>query len=109
MRRALFLVAGLAAISCKNSQGSPGAAPSASSSAAPAPLVVDHGELDTKAPANAPQLAATVIAATVYKLPDLGSRKLGYIRLGGVVTRDAGSVSGKGCKGDWYRIYPMGY
>ncbi|HVJ21613.1 MAG TPA: L,D-transpeptidase [Polyangiaceae bacterium] len=100
------------ASACKNSPGSPGAAPSASSSAAPSPgstIVVDHGELDTKAPDNAPKIAATVIAATVYKLPELGSRKLGYIRLGGAVTRDAEPVSGKGCKGDWYRVYPMGY
>jgi lipoprotein-anchoring transpeptidase ErfK/SrfK len=72
-------------------------------------VVVDHGELDTKAPDNSPKLAATIIAATVYKLPDTGSRRLGYVRLGGVVTRDADPVRGKGCKKDWYRVYPMGY
>jgi lipoprotein-anchoring transpeptidase ErfK/SrfK len=72
-------------------------------------LRVDHGELDTKAPDAAPKLGATVIAATVYKLPDIDSRKLGYIRLGGVVQRDADPVEGKGCKGKWYRVYPMGH
>ncbi len=114
MVRARSLIASVAllfALSCKNSPASSGAAPSASASAAGPgeTLAVDHGELDTKAPDNAPKLASTVIAATVYKLPDLGSRKLGYIRLGGVVTRDPEPVSGKGCKGDWYRIYPMGH
>jgi lipoprotein-anchoring transpeptidase ErfK/SrfK len=72
-------------------------------------VVVDHGELDTKAPDNAPKLAATVIAATVYKLPNVDSRKLGYVRLGGVVKRDDQPVRGSGCKGQWYRVYPMGH
>ena len=70
---------------------------------------MDHGELDTQAPKDSPQLGSLVIAATVYKLPDTGSRKLGYIRLGGTVARDAEPVSGKGCKGKWYRVYPMGH
>ncbi|HEY6557494.1 MAG TPA: L,D-transpeptidase [Polyangiaceae bacterium] len=72
-------------------------------------LHVDHGELDTRAPTDAPRLAATIIATTIYKLPDLNARKLGYLRLGAVVQRDADAVPGKGCKGAWYRIYPMGY
>lgn len=101
---------GLAA-ACKPSARA-GPAPSASTSAEPNPvstLVVEHGELDTKAPDDAPKLGATVIATTVYKLPDIDSRKLGYIRLGGVVKRDADPVAGKGCKGKWYRVYPMGH
>ncbi len=72
-------------------------------------LKVDHGELDTKAPSGAPRLASTVVAATVYKLPNVESRRLGYIRLGGSVERDAEPVKGHGCKGDFYRIYPMGF
>jgi hypothetical protein len=72
-------------------------------------MVVDHGELDTQAPDDAPKLAATLIAATVFKLPDRDSRKLGYIRLGGVVRRDPSPVAGKGCEKEWYRIYPMGH
>ncbi len=54
-------------------------------------------------------MAATVIAATVYKLPNSNARKLGYLRLGAIVQRDADPVPGKGCKGSFYRIYPMGY
>lgn len=72
-------------------------------------LRVDHGELDTKAPTSSPKLAATTIAATVYKLPNRDARRLGYIRLGGIVPRDPSPASGKGCKGEWYRIYPMGF
>lgn len=105
-------------VGCKGKgKDSAGGAPSASAAAAiasaePAPISsikVDHGELDTKAPTNSPKLAATVIAATVYKLANVDSRRLGYIRLGGIVRRDADPVDGKGCKGKWYHVYPMGY
>ena len=97
-------------------KAAPGAAPAASASAgaASAPggsaeIAVDHGELDTQAPKDAPKIAATVIATTVYKLADTGSRRLGYIRLGGVVDRDPEPTRGKGCKGQWFHVFPMGY
>ena len=101
----------LAAAGCK-ARASSGAAASASVSAnvaAPSAPAVDHGELDTQAPKDAARVGSLVIAATVYKLPDVGSRKLGYIRLGGTVPRDPEPVKGRGCKGDWYRVYPMGH
>jgi hypothetical protein len=102
--------AALAFCGCRSSSASrssdAGVAAVASSSA---PMPVDHGELDTKPPDNAPKLASTVIAATVYKLPNIDSRKLGYIRLGGSVKRDPEPVRGVGCKGRWYHVYPMGY
>lgn len=102
---------------CKPKTAGAGAAgsasPSASASAAPAPSNaapgVDHGELDTQAPSDSPKIAATVIATTVYKLPDTASRRLGYLRLGGIVDRDAEPTRGKGCKGQWFHIFPMGY
>lgn len=100
-----------AAPGCKRAGA--GTGPSGSATAAPsnaAPLsTVDHGELDTQTPKDSPQIGSLVIAATVYKLPDVGSRKLGYIRLGSTVARDPEPVSGKGCKGEWYRVYPMGH
>jgi lipoprotein-anchoring transpeptidase ErfK/SrfK len=102
----------LAASACKreaSAETARSAAPSAAAAPAAKGPVVDHGELDTKAPDDAPKLAATVIAATVYKLPDTGSRRLGYVRLGGIVKRDRDPVPGKGCKGDFYHVYPMGY
>jgi hypothetical protein len=104
------------ALGCKGRALAETAPAAAASSAAPsateAPissLTVDHGELDTPAPENAPQLAATTVATIVYKLPDLDSRRLGYVRLGGIVKRDPEPVQGKGCKERWYRVYPMGY
>jgi len=103
----------LVTLGCRHGSGTGGASASASASAsagrAPGAPVVDHGELDTKAPDDAPKLASTVIAATVYKLPDTGSRRLGYIRLGGSVKRDRDPVPGRGCKGDFFHVYPTGY
>ncbi len=107
----LLSLGGCDGASSKGKPGSP-AASNSSASAFSAPvssLVVDHGELDTHAPSTAPSLAATVLAATVYKLPNPASRRLGYIRLGGVVSRDPAPVSGEGCKKEWFRVYPMGY
>ncbi|HEX5101777.1 MAG TPA: L,D-transpeptidase [Polyangiaceae bacterium] len=109
LRAALWLA--LLALSCRGGKttGAAAASASAARAAAAAAASVDHGELDTKAPDDAPKLAATVIAATVYKLPDTGSRRLGYVRLGGVVKRDKDPVPGRGCKGDFYHVYPTGY
>ncbi len=58
---------------------------------------------------DGPRLAATTIAATVYDKPHSISRRLGYIRLGGIVRRDPDPVPGSGCDGKWYRIHPLGY
>lgn len=109
-RAVLVALPVLALAGCRHGASTPSAAASGSAEHARlAPVVVDHGELDTKAPDDAPKLAATVVAATVYKLPDTGSRRLGYVRLGGMVKRDAAPVPGHGCKGEFYHVYPMGY
>jgi hypothetical protein len=102
---------GLFLFACHGKGSAPhGQAPAASASvAAASTVVVDHGDLDTKAPSGALRIAATTIATTVYKLPDVASRRLGYLRLGGSVERDRDPVKGKGCKGEFYKIYPMGY
>ncbi len=100
----------LAASSGCKARTSPSAAASAAAAAVPpSGPVVNHGELDTVTPKDAASIGSLVIAATVYKLPDTGSRKLGYIRLGGSVPRDREPVKGRGCKGDWYHVYPMGH
>ncbi|HSC89165.1 MAG TPA: L,D-transpeptidase, partial [Polyangiaceae bacterium] len=70
---------------------------------------VDHGELDSAIPDGSPRLFATSLASTIYKLPNTAARKLGYVRLGQPVARDAEPVKGSGCQGDWYRIYPVGF
>jgi len=82
--------------------GSPptvGPALSASAGSATPPSVAGDG----------PFVASKVIAATIYKLPDTGARKLGYIRLGRRVRREADPVEGKGCKGEFYHVLPAGY
>lgn len=94
---------------CRDSQKAKREATAAPSSAPISTLAVDHGELDTEAPESAPRLAATVIAATVYKEPRTTARKLGYLRLGGTVQRDPEPVPGSGCQKEWYRIYPTGF
>ncbi len=114
--RPIFVAAaaGALALACKGkpgigTAGVPSASASVAAAASAAPSSVDHGELDTQAPSDAPKIAATNIASTVYKLADTGSRRLGYIRLGGSVERDAEPTRGKGCKGQWYHVFPMGY
>jgi hypothetical protein len=72
-------------------------------------LVVPHGDLDLPAPPDAPLLASTVIAATIYAVPNSEGRRIGYVRLGQRVPRDPGPSVGRGCKGEWYRVYPLGF
>lgn len=64
---------------------------------------------DAQAPVNSPKLASTVVAGTIYKLPNTQSKKLGYVRVGGQIPRDDNPTSGTGCQGSWYRVYPIGY
>lgn len=94
------------------SASEPATAHAPASEGAPRPLSsvsVDHGQLDARAPAGSPRLASKVLAGTIYKLPSTDSRRLGYVRLGGVVERDPEASRGGGCKGDWYRVYPVGF
>ncbi len=92
------------------------AAAAASASGAPSAVVappgsarVAHGDLDTATPDGSPSIAATVIAAIIYQKPDTTARRLGYVRLGRFVGRDRAPVPGKGCKHEWYRVYPIGF
>jgi lipoprotein-anchoring transpeptidase ErfK/SrfK len=108
----LTLLSGIVASACHASKAANGTAPSATATSAAAssespPVAQPAGTASAANPG--PALAATVIAATIYKLPDVGSRKLGYVRLGRHVRRDPDPVDGKGCKGDWYHVYPVGY
>lgn len=71
-------------------------------------VLVTHSGGSTTTP-EGPRLAATVLAATIYKLPNTQSRKLGYVRLGGQIARDPSPTSGNGCQGTWYRVQPLGF
>ncbi len=72
-------------------------------------IEVSHGKLETQPPESAPYFYSTVIAATIYAVPNTQGRRLGYVRIGRRVRRDLGAIEGRGCDGKWYRVYPMGY
>lgn len=58
---------------------------------------------------DAPKLAAIALMVNIYSRPDGTSKKLGYLRLGALVARDAQPAGNAGCSGGWYRIFPRGY
>jgi len=124
----LALISGLSAFGCgaerspedsarsssTKSKGTKGAKAGKKESKRRAPplsaLKVSHGDLESEPPEGAPLLASTSVAATIYKLPNENSRRLGYVRLGSTVPRDEAPVAGRGCKkGEWFRVYPIGY
>ncbi len=56
-----------------------------------------------------PLLGIRAYAANVYKKPDDGASRLGYLRVGAVVPRAPEPAGKRGCKGGWYQIEPEGY
>ena len=54
-------------------------------------------------------LVAIAREAFVYARPNKKSQKLGYLRLGARVRRDAAPTSGDGCAEGWYGVAPDGY
>jgi hypothetical protein len=55
------------------------------------------------------ELVATAREAFVHARPSRRSRRLGYLRLGARVKRDASPTSTDGCPGGWYGVAPEGY
>jgi hypothetical protein len=55
------------------------------------------------------ELVATAREAFVHARPSRRSPRLGYLRLGARVKRDASSTPGDGCPGGWYGVAPEGY
>ncbi|MCL2823783.1 MAG: L,D-transpeptidase, partial [Polyangiaceae bacterium] len=45
----------------------------------------------------------------VYAQPDWNAQRLGYLRSGSIVGRDARRYGNKNCKEGWYKIEPSGY
>jgi lipoprotein-anchoring transpeptidase ErfK/SrfK len=60
-------------------------------------------------PTDGPKLAALTLQVNIYSRPDGTSKKLGYLRLGAIVAREAQLAGMAGCSGGWYRIFPRGY
>ncbi|HEX6766251.1 MAG TPA: L,D-transpeptidase [Polyangiaceae bacterium] len=60
-------------------------------------------------PDGQPELVAIAREAFVHARPSRRSEKLGYLRLGARLKRDARPTPGDGCPGGWYRVAPDGY
>jgi hypothetical protein len=85
--------------------------------AAPAPEPIAAAEPE-RAPEPTPEAAPeyheptlTSIAreTLIYARPSFKAPKLGYLRVGAVVTRSAHAKGNEGCKRGWYRIQPEGF
>jgi hypothetical protein len=55
------------------------------------------------------RVASIAMRTWVYQEPDEDSQKLGYLRAGAVVAREAAPSGTRECAGGWYRIEPRGY
>lgn len=89
-----------------------GAAPPlepAPSAEAPAPPLAAEPALLAPSDFPSPGIGATSIATTIYEQPNRTARRLGYIRLGGIIQRSDKPVPGRGCDGFWYSVQPRGY
>ncbi len=61
---------------------------------------VDHAE---------PRLVGLARETWVFAEPSYKSRRLGYLRAGSAVPREAKATTRRGCRGGWFRIEPEGY
>lgn len=70
----------------------------------PAPLHADE------APEyHEPTLTSIARETLIYARPSFKSQKVGYLRVGAVVTRSAHALGSEGCKRGWYRVQPEGF
>jgi lipoprotein-anchoring transpeptidase ErfK/SrfK len=99
---AVLLLFCVAAAGCKKDDVDPSAA---------ATIASAQVETDVKAVAisKSARLAAIGMSAVVYDAPSPSAKKLGYVRLGGVVARSDKSVGNEGCPGGWYGVAPRGF
>ncbi|RYE86819.1 MAG: hypothetical protein EOO75_15270, partial [Myxococcales bacterium] len=58
---------------------------------------------------DGPIVGAIAGQVNILAEPVLGSRRLGYLRLGGVVRREPDLAGKNGCPGGWYKVQPRGY
>ena len=58
---------------------------------------------------DAPVLVATARSTFIYEAPDFASRRVGYLRAGQTVGRDAEASGFEGCPGGFFAIRPSGY
>jgi lipoprotein-anchoring transpeptidase ErfK/SrfK len=87
----------------------------------PAPVqeALHEAELDAETVAAAeptaepeylgPTLTSVARETPIFARPSFKSQKLGYLRVGAVVSRSKRAFGDEGCKRGWYRIQPDGY
>jgi hypothetical protein len=56
-----------------------------------------------------PTLTSIARATLIYARPSFKAHKLGYLRVGAVVSRSKHAMGDEGCKRGWYRIQPEGF
>jgi L,D-transpeptidase catalytic domain len=56
-----------------------------------------------------PTLTSVARETLIYARPSFKSQKLGYLRVGAVVSRSKRAQGDEGCKRGWYRIQPDGF
>ena len=56
-----------------------------------------------------PTLTSVARETLIYARPSFRSQKLGYLRVGAVVSRSRHAQGNDGCKRGWYRIQPEGF
>jgi hypothetical protein len=80
---------------------------------APAPAVASDAPAEPPPeafePGHGAKIASLAMRTWIYDEPRDGSRKLGYLRAGGVIDRAERSSGSDGCEGGWYRVAPRGY
>jgi hypothetical protein len=82
----------------------PAAAPVARLDVAPAPSPADPERIDA-----GPVLVATARATFVYETPSFEARRIGYLRAGQIVPREAEAMGFEGCPGGFFGVRPRGY
>lgn len=112
----LAVATGGAAGACKKGEAPPdtAASASASASAAPAPENVSLSKGARTAAVewvmpDGPIVGAINGQANIYKEPNDHSARLGYLRLGAVVSADAEPAGKANCPGGWHKLRPQGY
>jgi L,D-transpeptidase-like protein len=56
-----------------------------------------------------PTLTSIARETLIYARPSFKSQKLGYLRVGAVVSRSKHAMGDEGCKRGWYRVQPEGF
>jgi len=95
-------------------EGAPAPAEPGPNEPAPAePLVEAVTEAEPQAAAtpeyHEPTLISVARETLIYARPSFKSQKLGYLRVGAVVSRSPRAMGNEGCKHGWYRIQPEGF